>query len=89
MISKSKFVIAPLLLALSFSMAACGDPASSETGNTGTISYEGNSGESVSPESTDNTGGIGMTYNGKLGIDLGGGLVMPMGGGTPQIGIGF
>lgn len=33
--------------------------------------------------------GMGITYTGKVGIDLGGGLYMPMGGGTPQLGYGF
>lgn len=63
---------------LTFSLSACGAP-------TGTAPTTDNVGES-SPQ---DGGGIGMTYNGKQGIDLGGGLVMPFDGSGVQPGFGF
>jgi hypothetical protein len=85
MISKTKLVIVPVFVALAVSMSACGDSHSTDnTSKTGSITQ-------VETESSvdDNTGGMGMTYNGKMGIDMGGGLIMPMNGGTPQLGFGF
>jgi hypothetical protein len=81
MIAK-KFVLVPLFLALTISMAACGERSSEDTTQTTTR-------ETTTADTTDDgSSGIGMTYSGKLGIDMGGGLVMPLGG-TPQLGYGF
>lgn len=33
--------------------------------------------------------GIGMTYGGKIGFDMGGGLVIPFDGSSPGFGFGF
>lgn len=84
MISKTKLVIVPLFIALAVCMSACGDSHSTDNSKTSSITQ-------VETESDvdDTTGGMGMTYNGKMGIDMGGGLIMPMNGGTPQLGFGF
>lgn len=84
MISKTNLVIVPLFIALAVSMSACGDSHSTDNSKTGSITQ-------VETESSvdDTTGGMGMTYNGKMGIDMGGGLIMPMNGGTPQLGFSF
>lgn len=37
----------------------------------------------------DDPGGVGMTYGGKLGTDLGGGLVLPYDGSGVRMGYGF
>lgn len=34
-------------------------------------------------------GGFGMTYNGKLGMDMGGGFVIPLDGSSPGLGFGM
>lgn len=49
-------------------------------------STEYSGGSDTSPS---DPGGIGMTYNGKLGYDMGGGLVMPLDGSAPGLGYGF
>jgi len=70
-----KKIVALLLTGiLSFSMAAC-DTENSSTGDGGT-----------SHSSPNDPGGIGMRYDGKLGYDLGGGLVM---GSDGKVGLGF
>lgn len=43
--------------------------------------------DSYAYDDYDNTGGIGYTYSGKVGIDMGGGLVMPLDG--SGMGFGF
>lgn len=84
MISKTKLVIVPLFVALAVSMSACGDSHSTDTtSKTDSIT------QTTESDVDSSTGGIGMTYTGKMGIELGGGLVMPMGGGAPQLGYGF
>lgn len=85
MFSKSKIVIVPIFVALAVSMSACDRGSTAERTDTGTSTTQTQTDET----SVDNTGGIGMTYTGKMGIDMGGGLVMPMNGGMPQMGIGF
>lgn len=37
----------------------------------------------------DSSGGVGMTYGGKLGIDIGGGFVIPFDGSSPGFGFEF
>lgn len=58
--------------ALAFGLSAC---EMEETTNNGDYGTSGN-----------NSGGMGMTYNGKLGYDLGGGLVL---GSDGKVGLGF
>lgn len=85
----SKLVVAPLLAAIAFSMSACDTSAHSE-GNSKSVSVSDDSTSSTTSQPDDaGSSGMGMTYTGKMGIDMGGGLVMPIGGGTPQLGIGF
>lgn len=45
--------------------------------------------ESGAPAPANDPGGVGMTYSGKIGIDLGGGLVMPYDGSSVGLGYGF
>lgn len=79
----SKFVALPLLAMVALGMSACDrsdwvadEPAPSP--------------ETVTSETVEDTsGGVGMTYTGKMGIDMGNGLVLPMGGTSPQLGYGF
>ena len=83
----SKFVFAPLLVALALSMSACdrSDLVSDESSTSHEVE-----GASTTPQSSEDGGsGMGMTYSGKLGIDMGGGLVMPLSGGMHQLGVGF
>ena len=83
----SKLVIVPLFVALAISMSACdrSDWVSDETSTSHEVD-----GASTSPQSDDDgSSGMGMTYSGKLGIDMGGGMVTPIGGLTPQLGVGF
>lgn len=83
-----KLVIVPVFVALTVSMSACGDPHSADnTSKSGSITQVKPTPEPNSDEGT--SGGIGMTYTGKMGIDMGGGMVMPMSGGMPQMGFGF
>lgn len=84
MISK-KLVIVPIFVALAVSMSACGDPHPAEN-----INKSGSITQTQTKSDTENSsGGMGITYTGKMGIDMGGGLVMPMNGGMPQMGVGF
>lgn len=50
-----------------------------------------NTGSAGDSESTtvDTDSGIGMTYGGKTGIDIGGGLILPFDGSGPSLGFGF
>lgn len=61
-------------VAIGFGLSACG--------NTGTTSNSDNT-------TVDTDSGIGITYGGKTGIDLGGGLVLPFDGSSPNLGFGF
>lgn len=40
-------------------------------------------------QAPDDPGGVGMTYGGKPGIDVGGGFVVPFDGSGPSLGYGF
>lgn len=68
-----RICIALASFALAFSFAAC----DAET-NTGS-----------DPVAPSDPGGIGMTYNGKLGYDYGGGFVQPFDGSAPGLGFGL
>lgn len=59
---------------LAFSLTACDD---SDSGHTPTH------------HNPNDPGGVGMTYNGKLGTDLGGGFVIPFDGSPPGLGYGL
>lgn len=80
-----KLIALPVLFALTLGLSAC---------NRSDWVADSPASDTVSTETTDSTvddgaGGMGMTYNGKIGIDMGNGLVMPMSGGMPQLGYGF
>jgi hypothetical protein len=82
---KKKLIVLPVLFALTLGLSACNRADwvdDSQVPASDTVSSE-------TVDSSDNTGGMGMTYNGKIGIDMGGGYVLPMGGTTPQLGYGF
>lgn len=83
----SKFVVAPLLVALAVSMSAC-DRSDWVSDDTNT-SHEVEGATTTSQSNDDGGSGMGMTYKGKLGIDMGDGMVTPIGGSTPQLGMGF
>lgn len=70
-------VVAGALMALTFT--ACGEY---EEGSTEHPFEE----EAYSPS---DPGGMGMTYNGKMGVDMGGGFVIPFDGSGPGLGFGM
>lgn len=70
-------VAAGALMALTFT--ACGEQ---EEGSTDHSLDEGE----YSPS---DPGGMGMTYNGKMGVDMGGGFVIPFDGSSPGLGFGM
>jgi len=73
-----RLAFAVVALALPFSFAACDSDPVQTTPGSETDTYEPN-----------DPGGVGMTYNGKLGYDYGGGFVQPFDGSAPGLGFGF
>lgn len=82
----TKMVLVPLFLALAVSMSACdrSDWVSDETSTSHEVE-----GASEADTGADESGGMGVTYGGKIGYDSGGGMVTPITGGLPELGIGF
>lgn len=70
-----RLVITLAMIALPFTFAGC-------DADTGTY-------EDTTQPSPQDPGGIGMTYNGKLGYDYGGGFVQPFDGSAPSFGYGL
>lgn len=95
MFSKTQVLTVPLFLVLALSMSACHGSHAGESPLPEPVAdsecYRTANGVTCPSDDDDahNAGGLGMTYTGKIGIDLGGGIVMPMGGGMPQMGMGF
>lgn len=71
-----------LILLLSISGCALTTPSTEDTTST-------TDDTSTSYENDEPSSGIGMTYNGKVGIDMGGGFVVPFDGSAPGMGMGF
>lgn len=82
-----KLIALPVLFALTLGLSACNRSdwvADSPEPSSDTVSTE-----TVDSTVDDGAGGMGKTYTGKIGIELGGGYVLPMGETTPQLGYGF
>ncbi len=85
-----KILVAILALALTAALSSCGSAPENNDEETVTTIQESNSEvKDKTEDDVDDSSGLGMTYNGKMGIDLGNGLVMPFGGGMPSVGMGF
>lgn len=83
---KKKMIALPVLFALTLGLSACNR---SDWVDDSAPAQDTVSSETVESNVDDGAGGMGMTYNGKMGIDMGGGMVMPISGGMPQLGFGF
>lgn len=73
-----KIAAAAAATLVALTLVACDDPGSYEAPTQG---------EEIVDQS--NVGGFGMTYNGKPGMDLGGGLILPYDGSGLGLGYGF
>lgn len=81
---RKRYTILPSILIASAAvvgLTACNSQVTTQSGTTDTSSEQ---------DSGMGTGsGMGMTYGGKIGMDLGGGLVMPYDGSGISMGYGF
>jgi hypothetical protein len=88
-----KLLISGIAVGLALVFTGCGVPTVAKNdGNTsGTQTEQSGLMVDETSDSSDGSspGGFGVTYNGKIGIDLGGGIIMPMDGSAPSFGVGF
>lgn len=64
-------------------------PSVSSHDEKGTVSDTVPSDDLYYEDETTNGSGLGMTYNGKLGVAVGGGIVIPFDGSGPGLGFGY
>ena len=92
MMSK-KFRAAAAMLALvaglTVSITGCNNQTSPGGYTSEDPNPEMNPSANYGDDGSDGAGGMGMTYTGKMGYNMGGGMVMPLNGGMPQMGTGF